>query len=161
MWIMPDGGVVTVIDSEVVPLGDAQTYAQLAYEHSGNGLRIRYALKIRDGIARCAHIDLDDDNIRTRRVRPHLAIAACSQIVVMSNSIRVGSSPEKRAQAEQAAARRRDQEHRPEATAKICVDHGKVWGRTAAVAKAFHVSKRQAARYIHDAKDAGYIEEEK
>lgn len=152
----------------VVPFGNVHTYAQLTCDYAGgNGPRLRYILEIHDGIARCVHADLNGTAGRWvraehgRNIRPHLAIAAAySQIAVVSGSIRVGSSPEKRAQAEQAAARRRNGEHRPEATAKICVDHGRAWGRTAVVAKAFRVSKRQAARYIRDAKDAGYNMEE-
>jgi hypothetical protein len=150
-----------VNDPTVVPLGNVRTYAQLTCEYGGgSGPRIRYVLKVRDGVARCVHVDLDGDDVRAghgRGVRPHLPIAACSQVVAMPDFIRVGSSLEKRAQAEQAAARRRNRGHRPEAIAKVCVGHGRVWGRTAAVAKAFHVSKRQAARYIQSAKDAGLI----
>jgi hypothetical protein len=163
MWIMPDGGVAMVNDPTVVSLGNVRTYARLTCEYSGgNRPQVRYVLKVDDdGVARCGHVDLDGYDVRTkhgRDVRPHLSIAAAySQVVVTPDSIRVGSSPEKRAQAEQAAARRRNRGHRPETIAKVCVDHGRVWGRTAAVAKAFHVSKRQAARYIQSLKDTGLI----
>ncbi|WP_197377554.1 hypothetical protein [Mycolicibacterium baixiangningiae] len=159
---LPDGGNVEITDDQYADMGSGFSYRVVTYRKDA----VEIVFEIRDGVPGCVSIKIAGEDgfirqkdlaaIRLADIREEVYTAVGIGSFTTEGDDYELSSPEARKALTRATTRRKVDDNLLRRVAEVhqSVPEG---GRIAAVMGAFHVSERQALRYIRSANDRGFL----